>query len=274
MTATGLRRSTPSAFFLPDGDTQDAFFSTELTRGPWNPAHQHGGPPTALLARAIERLAQSTGAGRVARLTVEFLRPIPIARLSVTCEVTRAGRTVQELVAHARTDDGQPVVRAIALCMQEIATPLPAHAVLAPAPALPETSPPWEFPFFVEPIGYHVGMELRVAGGAFGSGAMAAWMRMRFPLLPGEEPSPLQRVVIAADSGNGLSVLLDPKRYTFVNPDLTVYLHRMPEGEWVLLDARTVASPTGVGLAEAKLSDQRGEIGRSMQSLVVRARKA
>jgi hypothetical protein len=58
------------------------------------------------------------------------------------------------------------------------------------------------------------------------------WMRMRHPLLAGEQPSRLQRVLIAADSGNGVSATLDYRSYLFVNVDLSVHLHRMPEGEW------------------------------------------
>src|SRR5439155_11380216 len=98
------------------------------------------------------------------------------------------------------------------------------------------------------------------------------WMRMRLPLVESEAPSPLQRVLIAADSGNGVSQALDPARFTFVNPDLTVYLHRPPDGEWVAMDAATTVRPSGVGLAESALFDERGAIGRALQSLIVEAR--
>jgi hypothetical protein len=94
-------------------------------------------------------------------------------------------------------------------------------------------------------------------------------MRMRQPLLAGAAPSPLQRVMIAADSGNGVSMVLDPRQHTFVNPDLTVYLHRQPVGEWVCLDARTIPQQHGIGIADARLLDEQGPIGRSVQSLVI-----
>ena len=115
-------------------------------------------------------------------------------------------------------------------------------------------------------------MEWRTARGAVGQGPVAAWLRMRHPLLPGLAPSPLQRTAIAADSGNGVSQVMDITKYTFINPDLTIYLHRPAEGEWVCLEAKTIAHPNGIGLAETNLHDLRGPIGRSTQSLLIDAR--
>jgi hypothetical protein len=116
-------------------------------------------------------------------------------------------------------------------------------------------------------------MEYRFVAGRFlDPGPATVWMRMRHPLVGGEEPSPLQRVLIAADSGNGVSAALDWTRYLFINVDLSVYLHRMPAGEWVCLDAVTTPEPAGVGLADTALADERGPIGRALQTLLVRRR--
>ena len=41
------------AFFQPDGGL---YLPSDLTRGPWDPGSQHAGPPTALIAREVERL--------------------------------------------------------------------------------------------------------------------------------------------------------------------------------------------------------------------------
>ena len=46
----------------------------------------------------------------------------------------------------------------------------------------------------------------------------------------------------------------------------------MPSGEWVCLDAITLPEPTGVGLADTALHDERGPIGRPLQTLLVRRR--
>jgi hypothetical protein len=95
---------------------------------------------------------------------------------------------------------------------------------------------------------------------------------MRTPLVAGEEPSPLQRVMVAADSGNGVSATLDWSRFLFINVDLTVHLHRMPATDWVCLDAVTIPEPNGLGLSDTALYDERGSIGRALQTLLVRER--
>jgi hypothetical protein len=118
-------------------------------------------------------------------------------------------------------------------------------------------------------------MEYRFIRGSFTElGPATVWMRMGVPLLPGEEPSALQRVLVAADSGNGVSVTLDWSRYLFINVDLTVHLHRMPAGEWICLDAETFPEPSGIGMADTRLLDQEGQIGRAVQTLLVAQRKA
>jgi hypothetical protein len=94
-------------------------------------------------------------------------------------------------------------------------------------------------------------------------------VRLAVPVVPGEEPTALQRVAAAADFGNGVSSELDFARYLFINPDLTVYLHRPAIGEWVCLDASTRIGVPGVGVSESGLWDLHGPIGRSLQSLLV-----
>lgn len=252
------------AFFLPDGDR---FVATEHTRGPWSRDHQHGGPPAALMARVVEADADGMA---LTRLSVDFLRPVPIAPLAVRTETLRAGRRVRRVLVRLAAGD-DVVAHAVALLVRpgKVATP-----ELDPSEPLP---PPdgceaFEIPFFRDLVHYGRAMETRLARGRFGSGRAAAWMRQRVPLLPGETPSPLQRVLAAADSGSGISFLVDPQRVTFLNADLAVHLHRPLEGEWVGLDSVTVPDPLGFGLAETRLHDTRGPIGFALQSLVFEAR--
>jgi hypothetical protein len=267
--------SVPESFFLP-GDAPDRWVATELTRGPWSPALQHGGPPAALLARALERdLAAIEPASRIARVTVDFVRPLAIGPLAVEVERVRIGRQVQELRGRLLTG-GRELCRMAALGIRAAAAPLDLgrsdEDAAAGQPPPPAASAPFEFPFFTTDVGYHRGVEVRFAAGAFGTGVATAWIRMLRPLVPGEEPSPLQRVVIAADSGNGVSAALDTDHFTFINPDLTVYLHRAPVGEWICLDATTTPHPWGIGLAQSRLHDEAGAIGCALQSLVVAVR--
>src|SRR5947209_18861429 len=100
------------AVFLPVGDT--TFLATELARGPWDPAAQHGGAPAALLMRAFERLPAADGLV-LARVTYEFLRPVPLDELAVSASVVRPGRRVQLLEAVLTRGDGAELVRARAL---------------------------------------------------------------------------------------------------------------------------------------------------------------
>jgi hypothetical protein len=258
------------AFFLSSRD--DGFVATEHTRGPWSAQHQHAGPASALLARAFERLVADTGL-TVLRLTVDLLSPLRIGPLAVEARVARAGRKVQRLDGTI-VADGRLVCRATALAMRLTALPSPATPPGETMPS-PAESQPFVFPFFERgQLGYAAAMETRLARGVWGHGPAAIWFRTRLPLLPNETPSPLQRIMMAADSGNGVAIVLDPRRFTFLNADLTVALHRLPVTEWVCVDARTAVEPTGVGLCQARLLDERGPLGIGLQSLIVEPRGA
>ncbi len=252
-----------------------AYASTGLTRGPWSPEHQHAGPPIALVARSIERAASALGLTHIARLTANLLRPIPIAEIAVDVQTEYAGRNVAHFSARL-TARGKEVARVTALAQREadliLPRNLPGHP-LAHAPRSVKDSPVAPFPFARDVISYKDLIESRIAEGVFFRGPSAVWFRMRYPLVAGEPPSALQRVAVAADSGNGISAILDFRKFIFVNSDLTINLLRKPEGEWVCIDARTLLGRSGGGLAEARIFDERGLVGRSTQSLAVRERE-
>jgi hypothetical protein len=262
------------ALFVADGP--DVFVPTDLTRGPWSPEAQHGGAPAALLCRAVDAVA-ADGPMQVARITVELLRPVPLAPLRVTTEVARPGRKVQ-LVEASVTVAGSDaeVVRARALRIRSTDLPDAGGHVppdeTPPAPLPAERQPRHEFPGMASGWdGFHNrAMELRFVEGTFGElGPAAAWFRLTVPVVAGEEPGPLQRVAAAGDFGNGIARVLDPTRLTFINPDLTIHLLRMPVGEWVCLRSVMVTGDTGTGMAESALFDERGRIGRAVQSLLL-----
>jgi hypothetical protein len=253
------------AFFVPDGD---AWLATTHTRGPWSPTHQHGGPPAALIAHVVEAAAPDLA---ITRLAVDFLRPVPIDRLRVRLDPLRDGSKVRRwigLLLHGETVVAHAV---ITLVRREAISVKP----LADAPALPppEASRPFQFPFFREPRGYHTAMETRLARGEFGSGRAAVWMRQRVPLVPDAPPSPLGRVLVAADSGSGVSAAIDHRLQSAVNADLTVAVARPLEGEWVGLDAVSIYEPSGIGLADTRICDARGTVGRVLQGLVLDERR-
>ena len=256
------------AFFLPDGDV---FVPTDHTVGPWDPGAQHAGPPAALLGRTLEG-HEGRPHMRVSRITLEILRPIPITPLKVESRMVRPGKRVEFLHA-SLSDSNTEVMRASAwrIRADRSAVDLPPEAEAPPpGPEHASPGPPIAVP---HRCGYCEAMEWRYVEGGFQEpGPATAWMRMRHPLVPGEEPSPLTRVLIAADSGNGISGVLDPTRFLFVNTELTVHLFRYPEGEWVCLRSQTLIGPEGIGLAETALYDETGRIGRGGQSLLVTPR--
>ena len=254
---------------------ENRFASTDLTRGPWHPEHQHGGPPIALAARCIERTAAALGLGHVARLTANLLRPIPIAELAIEVRIDYAGRNVAHLSAQLSAR-GKEVARFTAVAQREAGLEIPAQLPGHPLPQAPrplEQSPAAPFLFASKTAGYHDLIEGRIAQGVSFRGPAAVWFRLRHVLVAGEAPSPLQRVAVAADSGNGISAILDFHRYTFVNSDLTINLLRQARGEWVCIDACTLLGPDGGGLAEARIFDTQGLIGRATQSLAIRLRE-
>jgi acyl-Coa thioesterase superfamily protein/acyl-CoA thioesterase superfamily protein len=259
----------PEAFYEPDGD---AYLATELTRGPWDPGAQHAGPPSALLGREIERAGEAEGF-QVGRVTFEILRSVPIGLVRVEAEVARPGRSVQMIEASLSNDDGE-LMRARAWRIRTAPLEIPAEVVSTPAPPPgPDRGSEPDFFETGQSVGYHTAMEWRSVGGGFlEPGPATVWMRMRCQLVAGEEPTPLQRTLVAADVGNGISAVLDWRRYLFINVDLSVHLERMPEGEWVCVDAITLPQPNGVGTAESVLSDERGRIGRAAQTLLLTER--
>ena len=259
-------------FFESDGAE---FVPTELTRGPWDPDAQHAGPPAGLLAREIERqaAAERDGTAQVGRITFEILRSVPLAPLTVAIEVLRPGRRVELVEARLSDAEGE-VMRATAWVLRPDSVEIPPG--LASDHVLPgaDAGEPKDFFDTGQGVGYHTAMEYRfVAGGFLEPGPAIVWMRMRHPLIAGEPPSPLQRVLVAADSGNGVSATLDWRRYLFINVDLSVHLHRMPIGDWVCLDAITLPERNGVGLADTALHDTEGPIGRGLQTLLVAGRE-
>ncbi|MGN6256905.1 MAG: thioesterase family protein [Solirubrobacterales bacterium] len=258
------------AFYERDGDL---FRATELTRGPWDPGAQHAGPPAALLGYALEGLPDAEQF-QVGRVTFEILRSVPIAPVRVQARVARPGRRVQMLEAELSDVEGEVLMRARAWRIRTAEVEIPAEALVPiQPPSPPEEGTVSEFFPTDQEHGYHTAMELRFIAGSFTeSGPATVWLRMRQPLVAGEEPTPLQRTLVVADVGNGVSASLDFRRFLFINVDLTVQLERMPVGEWVGIEAVTLPQPNGIGTAESVLFDQRGRIGRGLQTLLISER--
>jgi hypothetical protein len=252
------------AFFEPLAGGR--FAATPHTRGPWDPAFQHAGPPAALLGRALERCEPREGFV-LARLTYEILRPVPVAEIAVAARVVRPGRSV-ELLDGELTVEGEPVMTVRAWRVRATGAETVADAPVPPRPA--EATPP---PPGLDGFGYGRAVELRFAAGGWDDpGPATVWTRLRVAVVAGEEPTGLQRVLAVADSGNGVSAVLPWGEWLFINPELTVHVRREPRGEWICLDAETAISHGGAGLARSVLSDDEGVVAAGAQSLLVAPR--
>jgi len=272
-----------SAFYEPvgaDGYGTGSYIATPATIGPWSNQAQHGGPPSALAARAIE-MHEPDPRQRLARVSIDILRPVPIGKISIRTRMVRPGRRVTLVEAVLEADD-QEVLHARGWRIERPAGGVPEvkdGGRPDPLPPADDGRPPEIFSR--QRQGYLTMIEWRfkpadTAGPAAIQGpdglraqVRAAWTRPRIPLLPGEEPSPMSRTLLVADSGSGVSAALPVSDFTFVNVDLTVILQRDPIGEWLLLESSTAIGADGTGLATTRLSDQQGSFGRGVQTLIV-----
>ncbi len=261
---------TVDAVFVQDGDR---FRATELALGPWYPGALHGGAPAALLVHAVNGHAAAEGL-RLARITYEFVRPVPLGDLAVAVEVVRPGRRVTLLDVVLSDGDGTEVTRARALLVRPSDVGDPAREPQDGTPFAPPEQGvrnDWEGR---QRRGFATdAMEIRFVQGRFlEPGEATAWFRLRHPLVDGQPVHPLESLAAASDFGNGIAAVLDWDRYVFINPDLTVYIERPPVDEWVALESRTRVEAGSVAVAESIVWDRRGRIGHAIQSLVVSPR--
>lgn len=268
--------------FLRDGDL---FVPTERAGSPWGPGVLHGGPPAGLLARAIER-ANSDPELQVARLTIDLLRPVPKAPLAATARVVREGKRIAVLEA-SLLSGGVEVSRATALLLRRSKVALPQQVLPPPrwvashetlptvsmGEALAHNLPPEErqrqstrYP------GFHTTVEVRRVDGEPGRGRGTAWIRIPVPFVEGEATSPLVRLAATSDFGNALGHIRPDEQVGFINADISLHLHRMPEGEWICLETKATAQEYGIGLVESVVHDLHGPIGRVSQAILVNRR--
>ncbi|WP_211247574.1 thioesterase family protein [Cryptosporangium arvum] len=255
------------AFYRDLGDGR--FESSTATAGPWSAALQHAGPPSGLIGAVMERHAPREGF-RIARVTLDIPRPVPVAELSV--EVTTISSTARtELLDAQISAAGRTVMRARAWRVLAAPADTPPLRHGPPASPLPDVATPAPMAAGAHVAGYLSAMEWRfVSGGGFTeAGPGEAWGRQRIPLIADAEDSPLTRALTIADTNWAVGSELDFVGRLVINTDVTVALHRDPVGEWLCLRAETVASPGGSGLATGRLDDRSGDCGRILQTLLV-----
>ncbi|QIY57842.1 thioesterase family protein [Streptomyces sp. RPA4-5] len=254
------------SFYRPLGD--GLYASSPSTAGPWSPKAQHGGPPSALMGRAFEQHAAREGF-RIARVTLELPRPVPVGDLRAEVRTLRSGGRT-ELLEGELTSDGESVLMARAWRVAGSPADTPRLRPVSDPPQLPHPQPAHTMAD-AHLDGYMSAMEWRFApGDGFDTpGPGTAWARQRIPLVAGEEDTPLTRALTLADSSWGVAFELDHRQQFVINTDVTLALHREPVGEWLCVRSATAASPGGSGLALGQLDDRDGDCGRVLQTLLV-----
>lgn len=243
------------------------YLPTDFTRGPWDRDACHAGPPTALMARAVEALFPEL---QLTRLTVEIQRPIPMSGFRVQAEVRRPGRQVSLTEAEI-LDDDHIYARAYGMHLR-VLEGLTVNTAPSAVPRLQDAIPG---PFPIMPShdlrSFNSSMEARYdPEGSIGTGGpTTAWMRAIVPILADEDPSPFQRICPLADSGNGISWNNYLDEVFFINADLTISIHRPPDGEWLCSRVASQWHASGIGTADAELFDRHGPVGRATQNLLL-----
>lgn len=254
----------PEAMFVPTGD--GGVVATMLTQGPWDPGSQYGGCPAALLTWAAERVPTLVPM-RMARITVDMHRRVPLGPLAVDAEVIREGKRLQLVLSTIRDPSGLEVARATVLRMRTDAGPDaasdPRHPVVTTPPLGPvqaRSAPPTGLCGFMDAV------EVRESEHP---NATTNWFRASRPVVAGEEASPVVRLAWAADFTANGGNYLDLTQWSAINSDLTITLGRAPVGEWTGIATRAWYSHDGIGHARADLFDVDGFVGTCTASLLV-----
>ena len=255
------------ALFVADGDR---FKPTELTRGGWSDHTQHGSPPSGLLARAVD-LVPTAVPMQVVRFTVDLFRPVPMEPLVTRTVVRRDGKRIQVVDSYLEAD-GVEVGRVSALKIRIADLPLEPLPLDWKGPPPPADVPLFEWGDTFGEHGrlsrfHHDAVEIRSVDQSFAvPGPGLSWFRLLVPVIEGEEPSPFVKLATLADLSNGNSMSLDPQQWIFVNPDITLYAHRLPSGEWVGMRSVAAQWRTGIGMADTLVFDESGPLGRINQA--------
>lgn len=267
---------TDSYYELLDADDPrgEKFGATDLVRGTWSAQIQHAAPVSALLVRALEG-HEARDDNRLSRVAIDLLGPVPAeGALWVRAQVERAGRQIElvsaEMLAPGPDQHPRPVARATGWRLQTLDTIDVAHASAPPLRPLSEARSNnmpqnWD-------RNYVHSLDWRWLTKPLTPGAGESWISPIVQLVAGEVMTPLQRLFAVADDANGVGAKLDIDKWTFLNTDLVVHVHRIPDGEWIGIRAETNYGPDGIGTTIGTLFDEQGAVAGIQQSVLVRRR--
>ncbi|HLS78460.1 MAG TPA: thioesterase family protein [Nocardia sp.] len=258
--------SEASAYFRRVGP--NTFVPTVHTTGAWTADEQHFSPVAGLLVHEIQRLrtAEQRPAMAISRVTFDILGRVPVGEFEVEARVVRPGRTI-ELVEATAFAGGRAAVTARVWLMVTGDTSTVAGGATEPLPA-PETRPRWAMDS-LWPGGFIASLDVRSIG-EYRPGRAATWVRTEVNLVEGEPTDEVTAFLALVDTANGIASREKPSEWMYPNLDLSIHLHRQPEGRWVGLDTTVVFGGTGQGLTSTVLHDVTGPVGHAQQILTVR----
>ncbi|MET9293337.1 thioesterase family protein [Streptomyces sp. NPDC003077] len=247
---------------------ENRYKPTPHAGGGWDPSEQHFGPVGGLVTHAIDRyLAGRPDTGMVlGRISFDILGRLASDECEVRVETVRPGRTI-ELIEATVLIAARPVVRARAWMLTALDTGAVAGGG-AERLTPPDALAPWPMSS-VWPGGFVASLDVRTVAEPQ-PGRTTAWVSTDVALVGGEAASPLASYVTLVDTANGIAIRQPPSRWMFPNVDLTIHLHRQPEGRWAGLDTTVAFGPTGQGITSTVLHDLAGPIGHAQQILTVR----
>ena len=243
----------------------DAFQPMPVCAGPWDPKSLHGRVVAGLLAYEIER-NHGGDDFQPARLTVDLYRLPDFSVAEVSSTRVRDGRRIRVVDAEF-VSNGVSVGRASCQLLRRSESP--AGNVW--------TRGNWDVPHpaDIEPPQADAmgGMwATRPIDGAMGSiGARRTWISEVRALVAGTPITPWQRVALAADFTSPFANSGDAG-LSFINTDITLYLHKLPATEWIGFEVVNHGSTQGVAIAECYLYDEQGPIGSSSVTALAQPR--
>lgn len=253
----------------------EKFRATDLSRGTWSAAIQHGGPVSGLLTRALERCEQRDDT-RLSRVVIDLLGPVPAdGDLWVRSKLERGGKQIElvtaEMLALGPDGEPRPVARASAWRLQQIDTAALAHAP-TPLPCPRSDAHDRDLKARGWDRNYVHSVEWLWLTEKLAPGPGESWIRPIGDLVAGEPMTPLERLFAVADCANGIGSSLDISKWTFLNTDLAVHVFRVPQGDWIGIRAETSYGPDGIGTTIGTLFDEQSAVGSIQQTVLVRPR--
>jgi hypothetical protein len=250
----------------------EKFVATDMVRSTWSAAIQHAAPVSALLVRGLERCEQRDDT-RLSRVLVDLLGGVPAdGDLWVCSRIERPGKQIElvsaQMLAAGKDGAPRPVAQASGWRLKTVDTTKVIHAPAPPLRGLSEAhsrglADRWD-------RNYVHSVDWRWLTHRGDSGPGESWLRPTVDLVKGETMTPLERLFTVADCANGIGPQVDIREYSFMNTDLVVHIHRIPDGDWVGIRAETNYGPDGIGTTVGTLFDETGAVGAVQQSVLVR----